>query len=594
VDDATENTLDKNIVNDAAGRALRVSQNGNKLYTHIVNGEIFGQHGVAPNELDPRTSGGQANFSQVAEFGFGYRGISGSYPAPSVGAYSVRQGDTLQSIAQAAYGDSRQWWRIAQANGLQGEQDLKVGQTLTLPSIAAGESNNTTTFKPYDASEIVGDLSPNLPQPKANDCGGMGMVIMIVVAVAVTVFTAGAAAIAMAGTLTSATSLGTIMAAGGAAMTGGAVGSAAALASISGVSAAGLAGAAVVGGAVGSIASQGVGLAIGAQEHFSWKQVAASAIASGVTAGVGGTLSGAGPALNKFFVRAAVSNALTQGISVSTGLQEHFSWTGVAAAAVGSAVGQAVGAGAGKVMDGLLSNEVAEKMVTGTLAGMASGATVTAMRGGRVSAAQIAADAFGNALGQGLVDEMNSPSPSSADNRTLLNKVERAADPDRFSTAASVVAREIAKGGLPEGALYPTWSDAAQTLAAAQGGSALPVAWTGQGNVIDPGSIESIRQPDGTYRVDIAGTSSSPDVYGGGSEVGSDEVIELPPVVITGKRMTEAEMAAYDAQLFQEENDQRVLTGTYDRFNEISDAWSAGQYGEMWRHIGLAPEKRTP
>jgi hypothetical protein len=57
-------------------------------------------------------------------------------------------------------------------------------------------------------------------------------------------------------------------------------------------------------------------------------------------------------------------------------------------------------------MDGLLGNPVAEKIVTGTLAGMASGATVTAMRGGRVDAAQIAADAFGNALGSSIVDEM--------------------------------------------------------------------------------------------------------------------------------------------------------------------------------------------
>jgi hypothetical protein len=78
----------------------------------------------------------------------------------------------------------------------------------------------------------------------------------------------------------------------------------------------------------------------------------------------------------------------------------------VAAAATGTMVGQAVGAGVGEAMDGLLGNPVAEKIVTGTLAGMASGATVTAMRGGRVNAAQIAADAFGNALGSSIVDGM--------------------------------------------------------------------------------------------------------------------------------------------------------------------------------------------
>jgi nucleoid-associated protein YgaU len=109
VDDATENSLDKTIVNDAAGRVLRVSQTGNKLYTQLVNGQIVGQFGVGPNEVDPRTASGAANFAQVADFGFGYRSVTGSYPAASVGSYTVRQGDSLQGIAQAAYGDAGQW-----------------------------------------------------------------------------------------------------------------------------------------------------------------------------------------------------------------------------------------------------------------------------------------------------------------------------------------------------------------------------------------------------------------------------------------------------------------------------------------------------
>ena len=46
-----------------------------------------------------------------------------------------------------------------------------------------------------DPAEVIGDTSPNLPQPSAQGggCGAMGMVIMIVVAVAATVVTAGAA-----------------------------------------------------------------------------------------------------------------------------------------------------------------------------------------------------------------------------------------------------------------------------------------------------------------------------------------------------------------------------------------------------------------
>jgi hypothetical protein len=135
--------------------------------------------------------------------------------------------------------------------------------------------------------------------------------------------------------------------------------------------------------------------------------VGLAAVGGAVTAGVGGMGKALGSELlSNTVVRAAVSNAMTQGVSIAVGLQDHFSWMGVAAAAAGTMMGQAVGGGAGKAMDGLLDNQVAEKIVTGTLAGMASTATVTGMRGGRVSAAQIAADAFGNALGQGIVDQM--------------------------------------------------------------------------------------------------------------------------------------------------------------------------------------------
>jgi LysM domain len=269
----------------------------------------------------------------VAEFEFGYRGISGSYPAPSVGAYSVRQGDTLQSIAQGAYGDSRQWWRIAQANGLQGEQDLKVGQTLTLPSIAAGESNNASTFKPYNPSEVVGDLSPNLPQPKANDCGGMGMVIMIVVAVVVTIYTAGAAASLMS----------TVAANAAAAAGGGLAGAVAATGAVAG-SAIGVA-AGAVGAAVGSIASQLVGNAIGTVDDFSWEQVAQSAIAGGVGGVFQGATSLGGSGMQNTIVRAVVSNAMSQGIGIAVGLQDRFSWSSVAASTVGSAIGEVVSDG---------------------------------------------------------------------------------------------------------------------------------------------------------------------------------------------------------------------------------------------------------
>jgi YD repeat-containing protein len=398
IDDYTERSLDRQILNDSAGRALRVTQAGNRLYSLMVNGELLGQHGMAPNELDPRTKTGVVNFKEKAEFEFGYKSITGSYPAPSVGAYTVRQGDSLQAIAQAAFGDSSQWWRIAQANGLQGDRDLRVGQTLSMPAAIAGNTNTSGTFKPYNPTEVVGDTSPNLPQAKAANegCGTLGTIIMIVVAAVVTYYTAGLA---------------------GGGVWGG-----------------------LVGGAAGSVASQAVGIAIGAQEVFSWQQVAMSAIGGAVGAGVTQVANEIGNAVLKHvIVKAAISNALTQGIGVAVGAQEHFSWKGVAAAAVGAGVGQAVNttllgdqlANGNWKMDttfaDALGKGTAAKFASGLLAGLASGATVQAMRGGKVNMQQVAADAFGNALGQGLVDAMSSDQ-TGANARSDLNKFNREND----------------------------------------------------------------------------------------------------------------------------------------------------------------------
>lgn len=47
--------------------------------------------------------------------------------------YVVKEGDSLWTIAQGAYGDSYAWVRIAQANSLQNPDYLEVGQTLSLP-----------------------------------------------------------------------------------------------------------------------------------------------------------------------------------------------------------------------------------------------------------------------------------------------------------------------------------------------------------------------------------------------------------------------------------------------------------------------------
>lgn len=50
------------------------------------------------------------------------------------GSYTVKKGDTLFGIAKSRYGNGNQWQRIAAANPGLTPQNLKAGQTITLPN----------------------------------------------------------------------------------------------------------------------------------------------------------------------------------------------------------------------------------------------------------------------------------------------------------------------------------------------------------------------------------------------------------------------------------------------------------------------------
>jgi YD repeat-containing protein len=213
------------------------------------------------------------------DFAQSYDPVNSYSQGSASGIYTVRTGDTLASIAQQLYGDSALWYKIAEANGLSAQAQLSEGQTLMLPVGVIRSAHNAATLNPYDPSEVIGDLSPTTPQPpkQSKGCGVFGAIVLAVVAVAVTVVTAGAALAATSASITSLSSgMSTIL---GTSVFGGSV--------VSGIGAGTLIGAGAIGGAVGSIARQGLGVATGLQDSFSWKGVALSAIGGGVSAGVG-------------------------------------------------------------------------------------------------------------------------------------------------------------------------------------------------------------------------------------------------------------------------------------------------------------------
>ena len=293
----------------------------------------------------------------AADFDQSYQPINSTYPAATSTNYTVHTGDTLRSIARALWGDADMWYLIAQANNLSASATLVAGQILSIPNKVTNIHNNGNTFRPYDPSEAIGHIDPTLPPPPApahgGGCGAIGTVIMVVVAVVATIYTAGVAAEFMGPALASAAGA-TTMGVGAAALVGGA-------SVVGAIGVTGAIAAAVVGAAVGSITSQLVGNAIGAEKGFSWKQVATAAVGSALTAGFGAELAPTAATVNAG--TSAASSGTTVAINASSGLsgtaaveaaagstavQEalkgEWSWRQLAASTVGAAAGQAAGA----------------------------------------------------------------------------------------------------------------------------------------------------------------------------------------------------------------------------------------------------------
>ncbi|MHA6916162.1 hypothetical protein ACQUJO_23965 [Ralstonia pseudosolanacearum] len=112
--------------------------------------------------------------------------------------------------------------------------------------------------------------------------------------------------------------------------------------------------------------------------------------------------------------RVAIGSTVSQGLESAMGLQHSFSWAEVATAA-GSGLAGAMAGGAandGMGYDSRRGFDFGKSLVSGTAAGIASGATAAVMRGGRVQIVQVASDAFGNALGNSLVASASSTNSS--------------------------------------------------------------------------------------------------------------------------------------------------------------------------------------
>jgi hypothetical protein len=321
--------------------------------------------------------------------------------------YTVREGDTLQGVAQQLWGDSSLWYMIAEANGLSGAQSPAAGTSLRIPDKVTNIHNSARTFEVYDPNRALGDLSPTAAKPpkKAGKCGVFGQIMMVVIAVAVTALTYGAL--------------------GGAALTG-----------MSAV----LAGAAA--GAAGSIASQAFGVAAGIQDKFSWKGVALAALSGAVGGGVGQVF-GKGAMLGSQFlgdaVRGAAASALTQGIGVAVGLQKKFDFAGVAAAGIGAGIlgaasrhmaGKGLGVAPQDITPDTIRNAAfyANQALSGAAGAIANAATRSLANGSDFGDNILAAlpDVIGSTIGNMLADPLVAKIAEKKEWAALMRAAERA------------------------------------------------------------------------------------------------------------------------------------------------------------------------
>ena len=324
--------------------------------------------------------------------------VAGTSPyAAGGGKVQVQEGDTLSTLAQRVYGNRGLWYVLAQANGLSDpDGPLTAGTALNAPSVSVNK-NDAGTFRPYNPAEAIGPTSPDLPfiDPPKQGCNIVATLIMVAVTAVVVSF-----APELASTLTPYFS-------------GAAIGT--------GIFAeANLAAAMVASfatGFAGSVASQVVGKAVGVVDHFSLRSAVGSGLTNAMTAGIGAKLGGSTAELIEHEAdigTIAKSAVLTAGAGVVgnrlAGVPgAAFSWKAIAA----SAVSNIVAAGIGHELDvkapnlfgdaGSFSNNFANGMIGGIVS------VHTRRQFGfndRIDYGNIAADAFGNALGNAVAGEI--------------------------------------------------------------------------------------------------------------------------------------------------------------------------------------------
>ncbi|HEV7610153.1 MAG TPA: DUF6531 domain-containing protein [Steroidobacteraceae bacterium] len=407
----------------------------------FANGNAIGSFGQLQDENNQFKANFDANFTPISSTG----------PATQAGEVVTQQGDTLRGIAARVYGDGNLWYLLAEENGFtQPDTALAAGLIVRLPNRVVSIANNASTFKPFNPADAMGDVSATqVYTPEAKRCNTFAIFLIMVVVMVVTIITFGALAPAASAPASGGTDALAEAAAQAAAAPAGTAGASVAAAETAAVTTASTTTASLtaaevgqtlfagaVSGAAGNAAGQLTGMALDVQDQFDWKGVAQAGLSGLISAGVGmavkigpiGKFAESHPMLYQA-ASAAVGSIATQGLSVMLGLQEKFSWSSVAQAAVSAPIARYVGKEVSEIFGG---SDIARDVAAGI-----TSAGVQAALGGKFDAVQVASDIFGTLIGNSLVDRVNG-APVAQGNKPLAPEQETATP--SASGAASITA----------------------------------------------------------------------------------------------------------------------------------------------------------
>lgn len=372
--------------------------------------------------------------SHRADFGQAYEALTPGSVRGAGSSYTIRDGDTLQSIAASVWGDTALWYLIAEANGLTGSSALTVGLNLLIPAKAGNIHNTSQTFRPYDPNKSIGDVNPTQPKPpaKPGGCGVIGQIIATVIAVVVAAIIAPYAAAALSNVFGGATVTAAGATASSGALVAGQTATAVTAAQISGglvAASGGVAfGAGAIAGAAAAIASQGFLIATGAQDKLDWKGIGISALSGGIGGSLGKTALGrlidnaAGGGVASTVALQTTSNVITQGIAVATGLQDKFSWSQVAISAVMAGVGDWLGnQGWAQMVKGDKLGNIARSAAVNTGSTIAGAAAMSLLNGTSFGDNLIAVlpQAIGQTIGQSIAGQVWAEAKEQAEAKVL-------------------------------------------------------------------------------------------------------------------------------------------------------------------------------